>query len=237
MEEHEKIIVFIESCIIADQNNGVKEAMANKRITDEDELLKPISVRLFDLNDNVLYFIDYFFLYIKDELKVPEAKKKLEDSILKVIRYYIDFICIRNNPYGETHTELNTAQLYHNIHVALEQIINLDSFAEFMHRKEHDKIFGEDAEYGEFSVISMYNVADYVTDAIDRILTVNNVIDNIHEFIADDLTNIYFVRVISGNSIFMEKCEDFRIYQWEKQRIEKLREKQEIIDAGNEVPE
>lgn len=221
MDEEEKLAVFLDSCITADNNNGVTGIMANRRIKDESELLSPLSVRFFELNDNLIYFVDYFSRFLKEKFKQEENHPELKNSILKVIKAYIEFTCTELNPYGACCDLFSRAQSYHVLHTSLENIIDMEEFGYYMRAKEHLKIFGKDVDDDE-SVLTMYEISDYVSVSIDRILCVNDVMDGISRFMGDDLTNIYFVRLLNTSSILMEKCEDFRIFQWEKERMIKM---------------
>lgn len=217
MDNNEKVLVFLEKCITANDNNGITNTMGTFLVKDENELLKPLSVKLFELNDNVLYFKDFFANFIDTK------EKNLDPLIMKVIKAYLEFYCVRLNPYNVNYSEIDVNQMYHFFQLTISKLIDIDEFGLFMHKLEFKKLYGNEKEYDNERV-SMYNIHEYLTDSLDRILTVNNVIDNIYSFIDDDYTNIYFIRTTPSNGIFLEKCEDFRIYLWEKERIKKQRD-------------
>lgn len=218
MDNNEKILVFLETCIQANDNNGVTSTMASKLVKHENELLKPLAVKLFELNDNVLYFKDFFANFIDTK------EKNIDKLIMNCIKAYLEFYSVRLNPYSVSYSEINVSQMYHFFHLTMSKIIDIDAFSSFMHKIEFKKLYGEEAQYEE-GQISMYSTHEYLLDTIDRILSVNNVIDKILEFMNDDYTNIYFIKTTTANTIFLEKCEDFRIYQWEKERIKKCIER------------
>lgn len=213
----DKVLLFLDECINAESNNGVVPKMSSlKMIKDNCQLLEPISVSSFNITDNILYFKTLTSKYLLEKYFKNENNKLLDENIVKLFKEYMIYHATKLNPYNNDYLSLSNGQLIQTIIFKAEAIFDVNEFCLNKHKELHNNEGVDETE-----VNNHYILADYLLDLVERSLLVNNVFDTMDEFIGDDVTNIYFVKVINNETIFLEKCMDFRIIDWENKRLNK----------------